>query len=121
LPNWEDTGRGAPTIHYVHTVLSSALSDAVKRHRLTHNAAQHVALPPVVTTEREPWTAAEAVAFLDHAHQANDRLTDLFEVIIGTGLRRGEALALHWSDLDLAARHCSSTPPGAHCPMSPDG
>jgi integrase len=86
----EDTGRGAPTIRYVHAVLSSALSDAVKRHRLTHNVAQHVVLPPVVTAEREPWTAAEAVTFLDHAHQANDRLTDLFEVIIGTGLRRGE-------------------------------
>jgi integrase len=100
----EDAGRGAPTIRYVHAVLSSALSDAVKRRRLTHNVAQHVVLPPVVTAEREPWTAAEAVAFLDHAHRADDRLTDLFEVIIGTGLRRGEALALHWSDLDLAAR-----------------
>ena len=99
----EDAGRGAPTIRYVHAVLSSALSDAVKRRRLTHNVAQHVVLPPVVTVEREPWTAAEAVAFLDHAHRADDRLTDLFEVIIGTGLRRGEALALHWSDLDLAA------------------
>ncbi|MGH4009778.1 MAG: site-specific integrase [Pseudonocardiaceae bacterium] len=100
----EDAGRGAPTIRYVHAVLSSALSDAVKRRRLTHNVAQHVVLPPVVTAEREPWTAAEAVAFLDHAHRADDRLTDLFEVIIGTGLRRGEALALHWSDLDLPAR-----------------
>ncbi len=61
-------------------------------------------LPPVVTAERQPWTAAEAVAFLDHAHWADDRLTDLFEVIIGTGLRRGEALAVHWSDLDLVTR-----------------
>ncbi|MGQ0776791.1 MAG: site-specific integrase [Pseudonocardiales bacterium] len=100
----EETGRGAPTIRYIHAVLSSALSDAVKQRRLTHNVAQHVVLPPVVTAERQPWTAAEAVTFLDHSHRADDRLTDLFEVLIGTGLRRGEALALRWPGIDLAAR-----------------
>ena len=26
-------------------------------------------------------------------------------LMLGTGLRRGEALALHWSDVDLAAGH----------------
>lgn len=106
----EVAGRGAPTIRYVHAVLSSALSDAVKRRRLTHNVAQHVALPPVHAAEREPWTAGQAIAFLDHCHRVNDRLTDLFEVIIGTGLRRGEALALHWSDVDLTARVLSVHP-----------
>jgi integrase len=100
----EGAGRGAPTIRYVHAVLSSALADAVKRRRLTHNVAQHVGLPPVHTAERVPWTAAQAVAFLDYAHRADDPLTDLFEVIIGTGLRRGEALALRWPDIDLGAR-----------------
>lgn len=100
----EEAGRGVPTIRYVHAVLSSALSDAVKRRRLTHNVAQHVSLPPVRTTEREPWMAAQAVAFLDYAHRVDDRLADLFEVIIGTGLRRGESLALHWSDVSLETR-----------------
>jgi integrase len=100
----EEAGRGAATIRYVHAVLSSALSDAVKRRRLTHNVAQHALLPPVVTAEREPWTAAQAVAFLDHCHRGGERLTDPFEVIIGTGLRRGEALALRWPDVDLIAR-----------------
>jgi len=100
----EDSGRGAPTIRYVHAVLSSALSDAVRQHRLPHNVAEHTALPPVQSVEREPWTAAQAVRFLEHAHQVDDRLADLFELIIGTGMRRGEALALHWSDVDLVAR-----------------
>ncbi|MGH3848090.1 MAG: site-specific integrase, partial [Pseudonocardiaceae bacterium] len=85
----DDAGRGAPTIRYVHAVLSSALGDAVKRRRLTHNVAQHVALPPVRAAERELWTVAQAVTFLDYAHQVDDRLAELFEVIIGTGLRRG--------------------------------
>lgn len=33
-----------------------------------------------------------------------DRLAPLFEVIAGCGLRRGEALALRWSDVDLEGR-----------------
>ena len=58
----------------MHAVLSWALADAVKRRRLTHNVAQHVGLPPLHTAERVPWTAAQAVAFLDYAHRADDPL-----------------------------------------------
>ena len=29
------------------------------------------------------------------------RYAPLFELLVNTGLRRGEALALHWSDLDF--------------------
>jgi Phage integrase family len=32
-----------------------------------------------------------------------DRLDSLFRVMLATGLRRGEALGLHWSDVDLDA------------------
>lgn len=100
----EEAGRGAATIRYVHAVLSSALSDAVRQRRLPHNVAQHVSLPPITTAEREPWSAAQAVTFLDYVHRTGDRLADLFEVIIGTGLRRDEALALRWAYVDLDAR-----------------
>jgi integrase len=31
-------------------------------------------------------------------------LAELYEVIMGTGMRKGEALALHWADVDLRAR-----------------
>ena len=100
----EAAGRGATTIRRIVGVLSSALSDAVKQRRLTHNAARFVALPAEDRAERTPWTAAQAVAFLDHVHRAGDPLADLFEVIIGTGLRRGEVLALCWSDVDTDSR-----------------
>ncbi|MGY1701688.1 site-specific integrase [Geodermatophilus sp. SYSU D00766] len=32
-----------------------------------------------------------------------DRLESLFRLMLATGLRRGEALALHWRDVDLDA------------------
>jgi len=100
----EAAGRGAATIRRMIAVLSSALADAVRQRRLTHNVARFVGMPAEDRAERTPWTAAQAVAFLDHVHRAGDPLADLFEVIIGTGLRRGEALALRWSDIDTDAR-----------------
>lgn len=100
----EAAGRGAATIRRMIAVLSSALSDAVRQRRLTHNVARYVGLPAEDRAERTPWTAAQAVAFLDHCHRAGDRLADAFEVVIGTGLRRGEALALRWPDVDTEAR-----------------
>jgi integrase len=100
----EVAGRGATAIRRMVGVLSSALSDAVQRRRLTHNVAKYAPLPAENRAEREPWTAAQAVTFLDHAHRAGHRLADLYEVIIGTGLRRGEALALRWRDVDTTAR-----------------
>lgn len=95
-------GRGAPTIKSIVAVLRSALGDAVRTRRLTHNPAEHIRTPEVVTAERVPWTADQAAHFLDYI--AGDRLAELFELIIGTGLRRGEALALRWSDVDLDRR-----------------
>ncbi|WP_158546741.1 site-specific integrase [Halopolyspora algeriensis] len=98
----ESAGRGAVTIRRIMATLSSALKDGVDRRRLEFNAAAGVELPPVERSERQPWTAEQAVTFLDHA--AEDRLGPLFEVLMGCGLRRGEALALRWQDVDIEGR-----------------
>jgi integrase len=98
----EDAGRGVTTIRRIHATLSSALGDAVERRRLGHNVAQYTVLPRVKRAEVQPWTAAEAVTFLEHA--TGDRLGELFEVLAGSGLRIGETLALRRQDVDLDAR-----------------
>ena len=49
------------------------------------------------------WTPEQTGAFLDHTHDAGDRLYALYHLIAFTGLRRGEACGLHWDDLDLDA------------------
>ncbi|MET9378745.1 site-specific integrase [Streptomyces sp. NPDC002992] len=48
------------------------------------------------------WTAEEAARFLTYCHQADPEIGDLFEVLIGTGMRKGEALGLHWDDVHLS-------------------
>jgi integrase len=95
-------GRGATTVRRIVATLSSALNDAIRERRLTHNVAEHVRLPKVERGEPAVWDAAQAVQFL--AAIADDPFAPLFEVLIGTGLRRGECLALRWPFVDIGAR-----------------
>jgi integrase len=95
-------GRGATTVRRIIAALSSAMTAAVKQRRLTHNPCEHVTLPKVERTEARVWTATQAVTFLEGI--AADRLANLYEVIIGTGMRRGEVLALRWPNIDIENR-----------------
>ncbi len=74
----------------------------MKTKRLTHNAAEHVATPAVTRSEVAPWSTAQAVLFLDYI--TGNRMAEFFETMMATGLRRGEALALRWCDVDLDNR-----------------
>jgi integrase len=93
------------TVRYVHTILSAALSAAVKTKRLARNPAAD-ASPPTArqakAPEMHPWTAAQLAAFLGWAREHADNFA-LWHVLAHTGMRRGEALALRWRDLDLDA------------------
>ncbi|MFD9333161.1 tyrosine recombinase XerC [Streptomyces sp. NPDC060028] len=98
-------GRGETTLYRclatLSSALSSALGDAVRQHRLPHNPARPPVLHRPPSPERRIWTAKEAARFLAYCHQADPEMADLFEVVIGTGMRKGEALGLHWDDVHL--------------------
>jgi integrase len=81
--------------------LSSALGDAVRQRRLPHNPARPAVLPRPPAAERQVWTPQETVRFLRYCRQADPFMADLCEVLIGTGMRKGEALGLHWNDVHL--------------------
>lgn len=104
IADLEADGRGPVTVRRIIATLSSALRDAVRRRRLTHNAAQFAETPEAETVERGGWNVADAVGFLAHVADAEDRDAELFEFLIGTGMRKGEALAIRWSDLDMIRR-----------------
>ncbi len=55
--------------------------------------------------ELHAWSRAELATFLEATK--NDRLSPLWRLLAMTGLRRGEALGLKWSDVDLAAGRLS--------------
>jgi integrase len=65
------------------------------------NPAEYADPPRVGAAEINAWNGETVRAFL--ASCRDDRLFPLWHLVATTGLRRGEALALRWSDLDLKA------------------
>lgn len=117
-------GLSAGTIHHVHTVLNSALKKAVKQRLIAHNPAEATERPTVerLSVEQQGFTSLtpeQAITFLQAAKSfpgdpdvieaqgadprtgEDDRYYALFVVLLMTGARPGEALALQWSDLEL--------------------
>ena len=83
----------------LHAVLRTALGQAVKWNLIPRNVAALVDRPRVPQHELRHLTADEARQFL--ASVSDDRLAALYITAISLGLRRGEALGLHWEDVDL--------------------
>ncbi len=91
----------AATVRRVHATLLSALNSAVKRHLIAINVAGHVELPSASRPPVRVWSPEQVGAFLDFADE--DRLIALYHLVALRGLRRGEAVGLRWTDLDLDA------------------
>jgi integrase len=89
------------TVRLIHTVLRRALDYAVRDGLIRRNVAAQVDRPVVGRREAAVLSPADAQELLDAAR--GDRLFALYAVAIAAGLRRGEALALRWSDVDLEA------------------
>ena len=88
---------------HILATLSSAIGDAVRQHQLPANVVRPTVIPRPASGERTIWTPAQAIRFLHHCHANDPDFADLIEFLIGTGLRKGEALGLHWEDVHLAA------------------
>lgn len=101
----ETSARGRPlsarTVAYLHGILRAALAQAVRDELLSRNPATLVRPPRHRSPTVVPLTVDEAHRLLAAAR--DDRLAALWLLLLTLGLRRGEALALHWDDLDLDA------------------
>jgi len=75
------------------------LGEAVRDEVITRNPAAVVRPPAVTREEVKPWSPQEASDFLRAS--VGHRLYAVFAVGVALGLRRGELLALRWSDVDL--------------------
>jgi integrase len=100
--NGQTGGLSPRTVRYIHTIIGRALREAVAWDRVPRNVAQ-AAQPPSTAQARSPemrtWDGATVARFLDHVR--DDRHHPAWLFLATTGCRRGEALGLRWSDVDL--------------------
>ncbi len=89
------------TIRSTYTALRAGLDAAVRDGLLGRNPAALVKRPGVERHEARHLDAADVMAVLKAAEDS--RYHTALVLIASTGLRRGEALALRWTDLDLEA------------------
>lgn len=90
-------------VRNVHGVLHRALDRAVQWHLVAVNAADGVDLPHRKPREMSALTPDQARTVLTAA--SGDELEALWVLMILSGLRQGELLALRWKDVDLDAGH----------------
>lgn len=94
-------GSSPSTVRQTYTVLRSVLETAVRDGLMASNPAGKVKRPGVPRTEARYLTVPQVAALLAAAE--GSRFAPLLRLLAATGLRRGEALALRWSDVDLTS------------------
>jgi integrase len=100
----------ANTVNKIHILLQSIMKAALKDEKIYFNPipdAKSVGAPTArkVRSERKElvvWTPDESKWFLEwNLRDCQDDLNPLWNLYVYTGMRRGEALALKWKDLNL--------------------
>ena len=88
----------------IHGVLRRALAQGVKWGKLASNPAVNASPPRVPAPELSPPAPAEVARLFELAAAEDPPLAVLLALAASTGARRGELVALRWSDVDLDAR-----------------
>ena len=92
------SGLSNRSVRSCHAICRAALNKAVELGLIPVNPAEGCKLPPKKTREMQVLAREELQRLLIQAKE--DGCYELLLLELSTGLRRGELLALHWTDLD---------------------
>jgi len=111
--------RKPSTVHAMLTILATAFNDAIKWQRLSHNPCKGVILPQAERHEAMTLSGEQAQSLLTAAK--GHRLEGFLHLALATGLRKGELLALKWSDIDFETRLLKVSRNAAYLPDEETG
>ncbi|MGO1507127.1 MAG: tyrosine-type recombinase/integrase [Microbacterium sp.] len=115
----DEQDKGGPlsanTVHKAHVVLGAILDAAIEDGHIATNPAKRKAAKAPTTNQMRAekpelvtWTADQLAALLAwDRDEKQDELFALWWVIANTGMRRSEALALKWNDLNTITSQIS--------------
>lgn len=89
----------ASTVCKIHNKLKAALDQAIDNELIAKNPALKMQLPSKERIEAKVLTPEEQLRFIEVAKQHKNG--KIFILVLATGLRIGEALALTWKDIDF--------------------
>ena len=92
----------ASSVKHIHNVLTGALKQAVKERIIPFNPCDNCKVPKPEKKEMQVLPQDKIGAYLDEAKRLG--VYEMFYLELTSGLRRGELLALLWSDLDVSTR-----------------
>ena len=95
----KDKSLSSRFVHGVHTLLHSALDQAVKERLILFNPSDGCKLPKIEKKEMKVLQPEQIGAYLQEANRRG--LLAAYYLELTSGLRRGELLALLWTDLDI--------------------
>jgi integrase len=97
-----EAGLSVRTVKYIYTTLNMGFKQAIRERLITFNPADSdaVELPKQRKKEIQVLDREEMARFLEAAKKYSPHYT-AFVLEMATGLRRGELLALRWTDVDL--------------------
>jgi integrase len=96
-----DSGLSPSTVRRIRTVLAQCLDQAIRWGLLFRNVATLSRTPKSVRSEGRTFSPDQARHFLETLR--GNRFEALYALMLSTGLRRGEALGLMWTDFDRDA------------------
>lgn len=109
--NWQDieglyvamrkAGRGPAWIRRCATVLARSLDLARKRGLIDANPSRDATRPRTIRTKPFAPVAADVRALIKLVTKRDPELADAVTLLASTGMRRGELLALRWTDVDF--------------------
>ncbi|MEI3083230.1 MAG: site-specific integrase [Oscillospiraceae bacterium] len=92
-------GLSDSTIRGIHTMLHNALDRAVKERLIVRNPADDCVPPKIPKHEMKILPPEQIKSYLTAANQRG--VLPMFYLELISGLRKGELVALQWSDLDI--------------------